>query len=269
MKIIDAHIHFRQNTGFDSLAKACGNKNTEAGLREIFALHNIQRAVVMGYHSADKDAYDYPDFLSYCIGLDYAYLESAGKDALATAEQHLKSSRCVGIKLYPGYSRHYIYEDIYRPFYDLAAQYNKPVAIHMGATANSGSQLKYSHPLTVDDVASDFPNTQFVICHFGNPWVLDAAAVMDKNENVSADLSGILDGGRHDIDAFCRDQSGYMDYLRTWIKYPMAFDRFMFATDWPLVNHGDYIDFVSRLIPSQHFDEVFFTNANRIYHLGL
>ena len=30
--------------------------------------------------------------------------------------------------------------------------------------------------------------------YFGNPWLLDAAAVVEKNENVMTDLSGLLEG---------------------------------------------------------------------------
>ena len=42
-------------------------------------------------------------------------------------------------------------------------------------------------PLLVDDVAVDNPDVKFVMAHFGNPWLIDAAEVIYKNDNVWAD----------------------------------------------------------------------------------
>ncbi len=42
----------------------------------------------------------------------------------------------------------------------------------------------------------------------------------------------------------------------------------MFGTDWPLANLGDYISFTKEIIPEEHWDEVFYKNAMRIYHLN-
>lgn len=267
MKIIDAHIHFKHSYGFDELAVAAGHQNNEEHLRKVFSDLNIEHAVVMG-NNGIAEPHEYPSFMSYCVGFDSGHFS---KEALASSlelvENHLRRDVCAGIKLYPGYNRHYITEPFYHPLYDLAGQYGKAIAIHSGATAGPRSYLKYCHPLVVDEAAADFPKTTFVICHYGNPWVVDTAAVLDKNPNVCADLSGILDGGLHDIDAFIRDNSGYVDHLKTWLRYPHAFDRIMYGTDWPLVNMEQYIDFISRLVPEQHWDEVFYENAVRIYKI--
>ncbi len=267
MKIIDAHIHFKSSPGFDSLALQANHENSEAHLQQVFHDLNIEHAVVMGNHGFDETQV-YPAFMSYCVGFDSTHFSKEAMDrSIAHVESHLRRPDCAGIKLYPGYNRHYITEPFYHPLYDLAAQYGKPVAVHTGATAHERAHLKYSHPLIIDEVAADFPKTTFVICHYGNPWVVDAAAVLDKNPNVCADLSGILDGGLHDIDAFMTINPGYIEHMRTWLKYPNAFDRIMYGTDWPLVNMAQYIDFISRLIPEQHWDDVFYNNAKEIYKL--
>jgi hypothetical protein len=46
----------------------------------------------------------------------------------------------------------------------------------------------------VDDVAVDYPDVKFVICHLGNPWFQDTAEVLYKNDNVYADISGLTLG---------------------------------------------------------------------------
>ncbi|RAZ23822.1 amidohydrolase, partial [Klebsiella oxytoca] len=71
-------------------------------------------------------------------------------------------------------------DPVYEPVYELAARYDKPVAVHMGLTAFPRAHLKYAHPLTLDEVAADHKRTRFVMCHFGNPFLESAAAVVEK-----------------------------------------------------------------------------------------
>ena len=53
-----------------------------------------------------------------------------------------------------------------------------------------------------------------------------------------------------------------MDYLGCW-------DRFLYGTDWPIVNLAEYRDYVTRIVPEERRPAVFFDNANRVYGLGL
>lgn len=270
MKTIDAHIHFYQGSGyFDQIAVAAGHENSAAHLRERFEALDIVGAVVMGNRNLDFSYHQYPDFLRYCVGLDGSVLhDQSPRDAADMVERHLRRGNCVGVKLYPGYSHIYVSDPMYDPVYELAERYQKPVAVHTGSTATSQALLKYSHPLTLDEAAMRHPRVQFVMCHFGNPWLADAAAVVGKNENVAADLSGLLEG-RIDLDAFFRENDGYIQMLRTWLAYLHRYDSILYGTDWPLVNLGEYRAFVARLVPERHHRQVFFDNANRIYRLGL
>ena len=120
----------------------------------------------MGNRDLALENHDYPDFLSYCVGLDDGLAWSL-PESLPLIERHLKRQNCVGIKLYPGYCHYYVGDEMFAPLYELAGFFQKPVAIHTGETAGQLGRLKYSHPLTVDDAASRFPHVQFVLCHFG------------------------------------------------------------------------------------------------------
>ena len=106
------------------------------------------------------------------------------------------------------------------------------------------------------------------MCHFGNPFLAEAAAVLEKNPNVSADLSGLL-GGAFETGALNRAQAGYMEMLKAWLRYVGDWNKFMFGTDWPLVNLAEYAKWVQTLVPENEWEKVFFDNANRIYQLGL
>ena len=152
MKIIDAHLHFvPENPYFQEIAVRAEHKNTEEDLRAVYQKYNIEGGVVMGNRGVDPVDHSYPEFLRYCVGIDRDFLVSEDKKkSLDQVEENLKRDTCVGIKLYPGYNKMYVTDEVYELLYDLAKAYKKPVAIHMGQTAGSRAYLKYSHPLTLD-----------------------------------------------------------------------------------------------------------------------
>lgn len=267
MKIIDAHLHFCPGREyFDGIAVAAGHENTEEHLLEQYQKLGIVHGIVMGNRGLDCREHQYPSRLRYCVGIDREELEKGylNREELAKIEENLRLPACAGIKLYPGYTSVYVADPIYDPVYELAEAYGKPVAVHTGATAGSNALLKYSHPLTLDEAATAHPGVQFVMCHIGNPFLMDAAAVLEKNENMAADLSGLWER-RMDAEAFCREKRGYVEALRTWIEYVNNYDKFMFGTDWPLVNLGDYIELIKRLIPESAWEKVFYENTVKIY----
>ncbi|MDE7243956.1 MAG: amidohydrolase family protein [Oscillospiraceae bacterium] len=272
MKIIDAHLHLFTGDHAAEMAAGVGHRNSIEHLRQVYGELNIVHGVVMGNGSLDAGFHNYPpDLFHYCAGLDSPLLENGENlipDLPDRVEEHLKRDNCCGVKLYPGYNSVWLSDPIYHPVYELARKYDKPVAVHMGLTAFPRAQLKYCHPLALDEVAAGFPQTRFVMCHFGNPFLETAAAVVEKNPNVSTDLSGLLEG-RVDLDAYFQTQAGYASLLTTWLTAVVQWDNIMFGTDWPIVNLGEYIGFVQRLIPQQYWNAVFFDNANRIYGLGL
>jgi len=106
--------------------------------------------------------------------------------------------------------------------------------------------VKYAHPLLVDEVAVDHRDVSFVMAHFGNPWMMDAAEVVYKNENVWADLSGILVGD----EAYFSGLVGQgvlervVERTKQGIEFAERPDKFLYGTDWPLAPMRAYHDFV-------------------------
>ena len=275
MKIIDAHLHFGKESYFDEIARAAGHENNAAHLLGQYEKYGITAGIVMGNEPLANTKCQYPPKLCYCAGVHGLNLEHpTTKTAVdihqrcELLEKHLQRPECVGIKLYPGYDSYYIHDAALTPLYELAAKYEKPVAVHTGLTAMERALLKYSHPLVMDEAAARFPKVQFVMCHFGEPWFTDAAAVIEKNPNVAADLSGMLEGKIPDFDTFLQEKQFYISRLKGWLEYLSRYDRFLFGTDWPLANLGDYIIFTKTIIPEHAWEKVFFENAERIYRLS-
>ncbi|MFI3254957.1 MAG: amidohydrolase family protein [Eubacteriales bacterium] len=272
MKIIDAHIHLfpPEHTYGKVMAEAVGHQNNVPHLREVYQDLNIKKAVVMSNQKLSPHHHEYDeDLFHYCIGLDTFVMKGGlTPGRIDKIEANLKRKNCCGVKLYPGYVKLWLTDKMYYPVYELAQTYQKPVAVHMGLTAHPKAHLKYSHPLVLDEVASDFRKTKFVLCHLGNPFLQDTVAVLTKNPNVSTDLSGLLEGPV-DLEQYFRDYEGYTKMLKDWLCYMGCWERILFGTDFPIVNYGDYIKFISHLVPEHHWDKVFFENANYVYKLGL
>lgn len=271
LQVIDSHLHFADFPGFDQIALEAGHVNSEENLRQSYGQYHYAHGIVMSNKTLDPAAHVYPPYLSYCIGLDSPECNENVGAAVPLVEANLQRPQCCGIKLYPGYNHYYVSDARYDPIYELARKYQVPVAIHTGLTASNNGLLKYSHPLTLDEAAVKFPDVQLVMCHFGNPFLQDAIAVLEKNPNVAVDLSGLLEGKIHDMQAFMEEKHGYIQMLHDWLSYvgPSIYSRVMFGTDWPLANLGDYITFVKAFIPERYWEDVFYDNARRIYKLPL
>lgn len=194
---------------------------------------------------------------------------------LERVEDSLKRGDVVALKAYLGYLHHGPDSPGYRPYYQLAAKYRIPVIFHSGDPWSHLAKVKYAHPLHIDEVAVDFPETNFVIAHMGNPWLIDAAEVIYKNnkkglrENVWADLSALLVGSADDFETY-RKEGAFKtigERVRNAIEFAERPDRFLFGSDWPLAPMTVYRDFIRELLPAQAHQAVFYDNAKALFKL--
>lgn len=103
-------------------------------------------------------------------------------------ERAIREFGLKGVKLYP-HSGFYANDPRLSRMYDLCSQLQVPVVIHTGPKAVRWQWLKYNRPLYVDDVATDFPDLNIVMCHGGYPWIEEFVAVAYSNPNVWVDLT--------------------------------------------------------------------------------
>lgn len=190
------------------------------------------------------------------------------------AEADIAAGKVVALKAYCGYLYHGPDSPAYRPYIRLAARYQIPFVFHTGDTWSTRARLKFAHPLLVDEAAVEHPDVHFVIAHLGNPWLMDAAAVIYKNENVWADLSGILVGNAEafetEADGKPPDDSSWalsLPDLRKAFRYADKPDRLLYGTDWPLAPMASYRAFVESFIPKEHHEAVFETNARQLFRI--
>lgn len=284
MKIIDAHMHYYNKEGFVQVASNAGYENTAACWQKICQENNIAFSVAMGntdYTTSrfggipprlidlsapfDEEHYNQPLNMGYCLGVNSEDITAENSEATAKEfEYYLSDPHCLGIKLYPGYNLVYVNDKRHWLLFELAEAYKVPVVIHTGDTARPTGLLKYSHPLTVDEAAVNFPNITFVMAHCGCPWFADAAEVAAKNPNVCVDLSGLLEGKPKSL-FLMEQQAGFFSLLHTWLNYMGNYSKVLYGSDWPLVNIPLYIRVIANIVPEKYHADVFYNNALRVF----
>jgi predicted TIM-barrel fold metal-dependent hydrolase len=178
----------------------------------------------------------------------------------------LHDDRVVGLKFYLGYEEYSPDDERLHQLYKYCEKHDVPIMFHTGVLeAGSTGLLEYSHPLQVDRVATRFPNLTIVMAHMGNPWLIDCAAVLAKNQNVYADMSAFFAENKsitgHDIEVFKQR----MEQVRVFLY---SYEKFLFGTDYPLYSQKEYLGAVEALDmePREH-EAVMHVNAGRIFGL--
>ena len=274
MKIIDAHIHFSKIDKFRKTADKYGIKYDFEGLNSYLKENRIETAICMGL--AEGETGSFPDFnietpmlcnkhpqIKTVCGINPYTLT---KESLREIEKGLEENRFFGIKIYLGYYPLYPFDKRYFPLYKLGEKYNCPVIFHSGDTYSEKGILKYAHPLNIDEVAVKFPKTKFVVAHFGDPWIMECAEILSKNENLFADLSGLIVGDKKEIRRF-KKMRLFKEHVRRGIVYLDNYDKLLYGSDWPLVDMSAYIKFIKSLIPRRYWENVFYKNAKKLFNL--
>ncbi|MFP4697499.1 MAG: amidohydrolase family protein [Eubacteriales bacterium] len=283
MKIIDAHLHFSDIEKFKHTAKNISKVDYSSnGLYQVFKKNNIVEGIVMGVTESKDNSFpdpnspnpmladlekDLPKKVKYCLGINPYDLKKEGiKNSLSNIEKELGNPNAVGFKIYPGYYSIPISDEIYTPIYEIAEEYGVPIVIHTGDMFANSANAEFSHPLHVNRLALKFKKVNFVIAHFGNPWVMDTAVVISNCTNVYTDLSGFFVGDEKKVKELSNNRI-YVDNIRRALIFEDNYKRIMFGSDWPLVPMNPYIEFVKQLIPEKYYEDVFYNNAKKIFKI--
>lgn len=196
------------------------------------------------------------------INLDLAVTLEVLERKLQRPEIH----KIKGIKLYTGYQPFYPQEERLFPLYELCGRNKLPVVFHSGQVQtykDSTALLKYAHPGHVDEVATRFPDTTFVISHLGFPHMMETASIVCKNPNVYTDISGLL-VPKSCYAPFVKDTKKLLRYYPN-LLYKLMFGTDFMGTDMPHHEVDLYIKFVERMFSEEEQRRVFYENAKHVY----
>ncbi len=141
----------------------------------------------------------------------------------------------------------------------MCVEFKAPVMIHTGDIFLKQGKLRFSHPVNIDDVAVDNPDLKIVMCHLGNPWILDCQEVLYKNKNVYADTLF--------FNTYGTESEKYMSKKITeLLNYVDESRCLLYGTDWPISDMGFYLDFFEKLeLKPQDQDLIMSKNARMLF----
>jgi uncharacterized protein len=265
--IIDCHVHLNNYHEQEAVSLEASLDRLQEAMAEADVTYSL---VLTSYKVSEHrpstaqvvQAIERIDSLGVVAGI--SYLNYRQRDLRELAD-FLGAGLVKGLKLYPGYEPFYPHDKRLKVVYDLAEEFDVPVMIHTGDTYTPTGKLKYAHPLEVDEVAVDHPNVKFVICHLGNPWLVDCMEVVYKNHNVYADFSGLILGEFTEaFEDFMEEQIGEV------ILYAGDPRKFLYGSDWPICSMKSYVEFVRQLqLPAQDLRSIMYENARALFKLPL
>jgi predicted TIM-barrel fold metal-dependent hydrolase len=246
--LIDCHVHLNNYYTNDGETPRPTEENVRI-LRETMAENGVDHSVVLTSYKVNVDRPSAEHVLEILSAdprttvVEGLRWRGENRTDLFHMEERIRDGVVKGIKLYPGYDKYPINDPSLESVFRIAGKYDVPVMIHCGDTYARDAKVRMAHPLLVDDVAVDYPDVRFVICHLGNPWFQDTAEVLYKNDNVYADISGLILGN------FTYEFERYLvARVKDMIMYMGKPGRqLMYGSDWPLVDMGPYVRFLESL----------------------
>lgn len=270
--IIDAHLHLSEMKD-DYLIRYANFNGLKYTLDELIGLmeqYGVELGLLLSPLFKDGTAIPNSKIVELCqksrgklypiITVEPSPEEVAACLTMAEDNQHYVK----GFKIRLGYVKAYPSDRVFGPLYDYAESRDLPVMFHTGDTATSKGSLIHSHPLTLDSLANEREELKIVVCHFGNPWIIDVAELIYKHPNVYADISGLVagDGGGY--------SSHYLDSLAAKISDAIFFaggsDKIIFGTDYPVETFSAGLALVHKLkIEKEDIDKILSGNARRVF----
>jgi uncharacterized protein len=273
-KIIDAHVHCSGKRRDDLLrpyARLNGLRYDLEELLERMEISGVRRALLLSPPMAGGDPLPNAAVLRLCEKSGDALFpvftvepeKGAVKDALRLAGT--QKGFVKGFKVWLGYRRVFAKDPVFGPLYDYAEEHDMPVLFHTGDTASSTGSLVHAHPLTLDEVANEREGLKIVVCHMGNPWIVDTAELLYKHPNVFADISGLLVGGGGYSEEYARMLA---QSISEAVYFAGGAEKVVFGTDYPVETHENGLSLVSMLKVSQaDREKILWRNASRLYSI--
>lgn len=210
-RVLDAHVHLQpwhmlrpevravMERGRDDVAQVLRYQEDREAFERHLAEEGVDAAVLVNYVSPRVMGFP-PEvndwLLAYAKG-SARLLPMGGVHPDATPDVGAEAERVLragarALKVHPGHQLLHPYDERLRPLYEAAVRHRAPVTIHTGTSVFPGAKNRYADPLSVDDVAVDFPDLRILLAHAGRPfWYEKAFFVARRHENVLLELSGI------------------------------------------------------------------------------
>jgi len=182
---------------------------------------NVAGSFELPYERVARVCARYPDRFSGLAGVD----PFRGMQGLRDLEHAVNDLGFVGAHLYPHWFALAPDHAKYYPYYAKCCELDVPIMMQIGHNLVYSRKRRLAsvgRPITLDQVAIDFPELRLIGIHIGVPWTDEAISMAWKHENVY--LAGDAYAPKHWPKAFAH-------YANTYGSH-----KVLFGTDWPVID---------------------------------
>ncbi len=181
----------------------------------------IKGSFEISYERVAEMCQKYPNRFSGLAGVD----PTRGMQSLRDLEQAVEEYGFVGAHLYPHWFGLAPDQARYYPLYAKCCELDIPIMMQVGHCLRYQRKRilpSVGRPITLDQIAIDFPELVLIGIHIGYPWTEEMISVAWKHENVY--IGSDAYAPRHWPEPF-------IHFINTWGK-----DKVVFGTDWPVID---------------------------------
>jgi predicted TIM-barrel fold metal-dependent hydrolase len=138
--------------------------------------------------------------------------------AISEAKHAVEELGLMGFHFHPIMQHFAVNEERFYPLFETINALKVPIMLDVGTTGmgagmpgGMGAIIRHAHPLSVDQLAADFPDLKIICAHPGWPWIDEMTAVALHKGNVYWEMSGwapkyLPDGIKRDIKGRLKDK---------------------------------------------------------------
>ncbi len=196
----------------------------------------------------------YPDRFSGLVGID----PTEGMEGVRRLERAVCEYGFIGAHSYPHWFELPPNHARWYPFYAKCCELGVPIQMQVGQSlvyAPERPLRSVGRPITLDDIACDFPELAIIGIHIGIPWHDEMIAMAWKHENVFIGT---------DAHAPKYWPQSFVHYLNSYGR-----KKVLFGTDYPVLSFERALREISALgLREETLRAVLRDNAERVYRLA-
>ena len=182
---------------------------------------NVRGSFEITYERVAEVCRAHPDRFSGLAGVD----PFRGMQGIYDLERGVREHGFVGAHLYPHWFGLAPNDRRYYPYYSKCCELDIPIMMQVGHNLIYSRERRLpsvGRPITLDEVAIDFPELKLIGIHIGIPWTDEMISMAWKHENVFIGVDAYAP--KHWPDQL-------VHYLNTYGR-----EKVLFGTDWPVID---------------------------------
>ncbi|MDK1032719.1 MAG: amidohydrolase family protein [Planctomycetia bacterium] len=158
---------------------------------------DVDLSIVLGLQVSNQGLGVPNEFISQFVSsqpdrlVGFAGIDPSDADAMDDLDEAVGRLGLKGVVLSPSCQGIHPMDSRCLEVYEDAVERGLPVVFHTPLLPLRKTVMRFQRPELIDEVAREFPTLRILITSMGYPFVSETVALLEKSENVFADLAGI------------------------------------------------------------------------------